>query len=592
VGFFAILVTVMPGPVLTQEPPVALDTVRTVATRLTPALSTHTRAVEVLDRESLDAMPVGTVVQALAWAFGADVMARSAAQADLSIRGSSFEQVLVLVNGVSASDPQTGHFDLDLTMPLSRVERIEVLRGPASALYGADAMGGVVNIVTRAPATHLEGRVEGGSFETLSGSVDAGHSIGATDLAMGAGYRRSGGHRPGTDHRLVELYVEAASPLLSGEASVRAGRSWKDFGAADFYAPFPSYEETRTTMLVAAWSGRLAGGFHLEPRVHWRRHRDHFILDREDPALYSNNHLSSQIGAETVVRYEGGSGMSGAVGAQVGRDILESSNLGDLSEERWAGFAEAAFQQGPMTINAGIRGDHHDSFGLFVSPSVSAALQWEPLRVRGSVARSFRAPTWMERYYQDPANRGSPDLDPERAWTAELGLDLQLERAWLSLTTYRRRATDLIDWARPVASQATQWETRNVESATFRGVEAELTGVTLWGVHTSVQGSLLDLHAAEASGFESKYALRPLTRDVSLKLARDVGLLATNARVTYRTRDGGSAFWLLDLRVAVQLPRGEVFLDLLNGLDANYSDVSGAPAAGRALVAGLRLRWL
>ena len=75
--------------------------------------------------------------------------ARCGWTADLSIRGSTFEQVLVLVDGVRMSDPQTGHFDLDLAVPLERVERIEILRGPASAVYGADALGGVVNVVTR-----------------------------------------------------------------------------------------------------------------------------------------------------------------------------------------------------------------------------------------------------------------------------------------------------------------------------------------------------------------------------------------------------------------------------------------------------------
>ena len=110
-----------------QNFPVTLDTVRSVATRLTPSFLHNTRSVEILDRERLVALPVGTVAEALGWALGADLQARSHAQADLAIRGSSHEHVLGLVDGVPMSDPQTGHFDLDLTMPLARVERIEIL---------------------------------------------------------------------------------------------------------------------------------------------------------------------------------------------------------------------------------------------------------------------------------------------------------------------------------------------------------------------------------------------------------------------------------------------------------------------------------
>jgi iron complex outermembrane receptor protein len=529
---------VVPVAAVAQTPPVRLDTIVVVGTRLSPGLSQQTRAVELLDRDLLAALPVRSISQALQWAMGVDVRTRSPAQADLSIRGSSAEQVLVLVDGMPVNDRQTAHFDLDLTVPFDRVERIEILRGPASASYGTNAMGGVVNIVTRDPTPHAEGRLEGGSFGTVNGSLGAGLRIGSTYIAGGAGLSRADGHRDGTDHRASELHVATKSKLGKGELSSQAGYQWKDFGAADFYAPFPSYEETRAGTASVRWGGPLSTRVELEPTIYYRRHKDHFVLDREDPAFYSNRHTSSQVGGEVVVRYRDGNGFDLAGGTVYGRDWLVSSNLGDRAEDHWALFAEAVNQRGPFTVSLGARADHYESYGTFPSPSVSAAYQYDWLRVRGSLARSFRAPTWTERYYQDPVNQGNPDLEPEKAWTAELGADVEIAgNWWLSLTAYRRRAEDLIDWARQESGEG-PWETRNVERATFYGLEGELSGGRVAGVDVALRASVLDVTVDSTAGYVSKYALRPIIGDASLGLARRFGGLRAETRVNYRRREG------------------------------------------------------
>src|SRR5690606_10576702 len=129
-----------------------------------------------------------------------DILPRSPAQADLAIRGASFEQVLVLVDGLRVSDEQTGHFDLDLAVPIDMIERIEILRGPGSTLYGPDAVGGVINIVTRSrPAVRLSAL--GGGFQTYGGGFAA-STGGAVALDAAAEYRGSDGHRAGTDYRI------------------------------------------------------------------------------------------------------------------------------------------------------------------------------------------------------------------------------------------------------------------------------------------------------------------------------------------------------------------------------------------------------
>ena len=213
-----------------QEAPVRLDTLQVqVGSRVSAELPVLTRSIQVLGRREIEAQPARTLAGLLEWATGVDLMARSPAQSDLGIRGGSFEQVVVLVNGVRMSDPQTGHFDLDLAVPLDQIERVEILRGPASALYGADAVGGVVNVVTRQGTVPWQARAEGGSWGSarLSGSgavVDLGGITGD----VGGELSRSDGHRPGTDFETALLHLSLRRALGQGALTGEAGFARKD----------------------------------------------------------------------------------------------------------------------------------------------------------------------------------------------------------------------------------------------------------------------------------------------------------------------------------------------------------------------------
>src|SRR5690606_11892060 len=136
-------------------------------------------------------------------------------------------------------------------------------------------------------------------------------------------------------------------------------------------------------------------------------------------------------------------------------DRLESESLGDREEDRAALLTElAAGQVGLLTATAGARLDWHERHGSFLSPSVALA-GWPvaEVRLRGSLGRALRTPTWTERYYRDPANEGSPDLSPERSWSGELGADATLATGLrVGFAVFERRADDLIDWARALGS--------------------------------------------------------------------------------------------------------------------------------------------
>jgi len=587
---------VAPGAAFAQEP-FALDTLHVeVGSRASASLPVAVRGVEVFSAREIAAMPARNLAEALAWALGADLLQRSPAQADLAIRGATFEQILVLVDGVRMSDAQTAHFDLDLAIPLAEVERIEVLRGPASTLYGSDAVGGVVNIVTRRGETGVAARLEGGSFGTLGAAASVAGGVGAHAYRVAGELRRSDGHRPGTDDRLAQ--GRAALDARLGDRTLRADLAFaaRDFGARGFYtapdAPYDEYEETRTATASLAWLAPAGARLAVEPRLDARRHDDTFVLRRDDPGFYRNRHTSWQLGGEVTARYVATPALRVAVGGEAYRDILESTSLGDREESRAALFAEAAAGRADgASASLGLRADWHSTFGTFLAPSLAGAVRpARALRVRASIGRAFRAPSWTERYYRDPANIGDPDLDAERAWEAELGTEIEpAPGIRLAVAGFVRHGDGLIDWARANDAEPTDpWHTRNVQDARFRGLEAEGHIADLLGASWTLGFTALSVEAEESDGFISKYALRPLVRTATLAFDRELGGgVSIGMRARHARREGESSSLRSDLRLAYARGQARVYLDVLNLGDEDHLDVSGLPAPGRAVYVGL-----
>ncbi len=586
-----LLAVVAAAPSSAQVHPFELDTLLVTGASRLPGGAVG-RVVTIVDSEALSRQPVRSVSEAIGWALGSDLQVRSPAQADLSLRGVSYEGVLVLVDGVRMSDPQTGHFDLDLTVPLERVERIEVLLGPASAQFGADAVGGVVNVVTRSDWTGGDLRTEAGSFGRWAVAGAGGTRAGEWDVSGGVERSESDGHREGTDYEILLLDGAASGPVGAGRVDVALGHGRRNFGAADFYGPFPAYERTRTTTGSVGWSATL-GSLEVTPRVTARRHTDDFILIRTDPSVYRNNHVSEQLGADVAARASLGSDRELAFGGEWIREMLESNALGDRSQDRLAAFMEMTTPVGPARATGGVRVDRREGFETFVSPSLSLSVPaGDGLRLRGQVGRAFRTPTWTERYYEDPANLGTPDLEGERSWSVEGGFDAFLPAgAVVRVTAFRRQSDDLIDWARPADEPDARWRTRNVESATFDGLELGGSIGSLRSVLVSGYATWLDIETSEAEGFASKSTLRPLSRSLGLAVERAFGdraRLRVHARDQTRIEEAG--VFLLDARVGVDVAFGEIFVGGTNLTDSEYADLSGLPAEGRGLAIGVRTR--
>ena len=237
----------------------------------------------------------------LAVALGVDAQQRSPAQADLGLRGSTFNQVVVLVDGVRVSDVQSGHYALDLAVPVAMIERIEILRGTGSALYGSDAIGGVVNIVTRSDTSFAELATRVGSFGGANGRVALGATSKGTALRLGADMDRS--ERSSRRHRLPHHAGAAARRAPGGQPRASRRTSGLARGSSARRTSTRPIRRTRRREApppIVRARAPLSSRVSLDGAVHTRRHSDVFTLKRDDPAFYQNTHLSWQSGAEAT----------------------------------------------------------------------------------------------------------------------------------------------------------------------------------------------------------------------------------------------------------------------------------------------------
>jgi iron complex outermembrane receptor protein len=558
-------------------------------------LGSVTRSVTVITREQIEQLPVQSVADVLRLTGAVDVRARGehGVQSDFSIRGAGFGQMLVLVDGVRLNDAQSGHHNGDIPVPLDAVDRIEILYGPGSSLYGADAFGGTVNVITRRGAVPPSLVVQGGSFGFASARGEAGGRQGRVTETLAASADRSSGF---TTDRDFKTTIVRSRTAIGDASSVTVAYLWKGFGANNFYGGnAPSREWTNQTLITADHRLGAAAGWTFGSEASYRTHGDHFVFNELQPALSDNRHRTHEIlGSATASRPTKANG-SFTAGVEGGGNWIRSTGLGNHDLRRISAFGEWRQQfSGRTQIDASLRADRYSEFGSSWSPSIGAG--WWPssiVRLRASAGRAFRVPTFTERYYSDPANLARADVGPETSWSGEGGADLFLARGWLlQATLFDRSDRNVIDWLRPTV--ADRWQTYNVRHVTTDGIELSARRSFSGGAFVQAGYTYLNLDA-DAVNQLSKYLLdyAPHSLVVSGSAPIVAGLrVAPRVEFRRRTRSTGNAqYTLIDLRLARRItPMLDVAVDGTNLLDREYEEVAGVAMPGRAMTVSLAVR--
>ena len=586
------------------------------------------RHVTVITAADIARSPARSLDELLRAEAGVAVVARGGAgtQSDVTLRGATFNGVLFLVDGARFNDPMTGHFLSDFPVPLAEIARVEVLRGPAAAVWGPDALGGVVHVVThtgawagRAETAALLG-VAGGEQATLHGDAagrrftprravsaaldvftTGGRTVRAASGVPVAG--RDGDVR--TDGRRAAATVAGAGRLGALRVSARLAGDARAFGAFQFYTPFPSdtaREATETLWAQARLTPAAAGRTAWSVGVAARQHRDRYTFN---PAAVTSDHTSRRATLTAEASRAVSDVLTLGAGASAELRGITSNTLGTHADPSGGVFGTARYAPtAALTVSLSGRVDADGTFGIQATPSVSAALAAAPaLTLRASAGRAVRAPDYVERFLNTLAprpngNLGNPALRAERALNAEAGADIDAARGvTLRATAFWRQTDDLIDYAR-LAPTDTFFLAQNVLQATAAGVEAEARLARQLGPEMRLAASLSYTYTHIAldglvPGAVYKYALAHAPSLVQGRAGLDVRGARLAVEGQWRDRYTLPSYLMLDARLAADVPgvrAVEAFVSVRNLTGTDAAEIFGAPLPGRTVLGGVRAR--
>ncbi|MCU0357592.1 MAG: TonB-dependent receptor [Cyclobacteriaceae bacterium] len=569
------------------------------ANRIQVGFDEWSSSIIVIQPRDLAQIPSISVADLLHYSAGVDIRTRGAngVQADVGIRGSTFDQVLILINGIKISDPQTGHHSLNLPVDMDNVERIEILKGPAARIFGQNAFAGAINIITKTPE---ESFVKAG---VIAGDYGLGGIRVSASMIEKTGRKHylyanrdfSDGYQYNTDYVMSNYFYQNNWESKAGSWGILAGLTDRTFGANGFYAS-PQFQDQResvqTSLTAISLSTRPSDNMTLLHRLYWRRNEDDYVFNWKNPTAYRNLHTSNTAGYEANASINNKLGISG-FGVDINQLWLTSTNLGNHQRTVATLFAEHRFEwaDGRIDVTPGAQLNYYSDFGFNVFPGIDAGfIINRHVKAFGNWGYTYRVPTYTDLYYSDPANLGNPNLQPEYAVAYEAGVKL-MQLRWLSgqASYFIRDGRNIIDWTKDQATDP--WQPANLTQVVMQGVDMNFTlgKPVKKGLFDRVDLGYTYINAEKLNDvIFSRYALENLRHQVIASLFLRYGRNISHA-INYRYADRVNLddYHLVDTRLSWMSRSFTAFVDVTNIFDVTYKETNLVTMPGRWFKAGL-----
>jgi len=565
--------------------------------------------LDIITKAQLEVLPVGTVAEALQFIGGLDLRQRGprGVQADLSIRGGTFDQVLVLINGIRMSDPQTGHHLMNIPVPLEHVERIEVLKGPGARLYGQNAFAGAINIVTKPENQQVIGlRAEVG--ENGLGGFGVSLNVPKAGVNHLLSYQRdfAQGYRHNTDYTIQNIMYQSEMELGNHTFSALAALSDRAFGANGFYASANATEqfEAIQTSVVGLQHKQQTEKGSFSQRLSWRRNQDEYVFIRSNPSIYRNLHISHTYGYDAYKAIDNKFGNLG-FGAEIQGVALRSNILGKHQRGVFNFLAEQRFDllNSTLSVTPSVTFNYLTDVGAQVLPGLDVAYKTSAfVTIYGNAGMTSRVPTYTDLYYRDRYNEGNPDLLIERAYAFEVGASYEKDGWEAKAAVWTREGINLIDFVQE-SEVDTVWQPLNIANSNFSGVELSVSARNRWKWLPLAQLSYnyidLDLREDSESQQKSRYVAEQLTHQFNATtifrltpaLSTTLGFRLADRASTPNEDELAFDYEVLDLRFDYRLKGTRLFAEATNLLDKEYTTQAiNLPMPGRWLRTGVAFR--
>ncbi len=601
------------------------------ATKNPTIYSESARKIEVIGREQISEKPVQNITDILKLSSNIDIRRRGSAgsQADIGIRGGTFDQTLILLNGIKMNDPQTGHHNFNLPIDPESITKVEILGGGASRVFGPNAFSGAVNFITSSSGSNtVKFSIDGGNYAYNKIGLSVNNSFSGIENLLSFNRESSDGYINNTDFKFYNFYDLLTLKTDFGKFYLDFGYNNKAYGANSFYsAKYPEqFEKTKTTFTSLKFtSGETFQYLHT---FSYRRHQDRFELFRNQWASWYNGHnyhLTDVLSAENRVNYIYEDGSS-SIGLEYRYEHIYSNVLGEqmpspieVPGESGNYFTKSSvrnslnvyFEQilniDDLIFTGGLLYNYTDKFSNTLYPGIDLAYLFnDNLTVFASYNRSLRFPTFTDLFYSSATNKGNIDLKPETADNYEIGLKMNFDNEFSSnISAFYRNGSNMIDWIKKPGQDI--WNAMNLTKVNSYGLELNFTINTnhILGSellkYISVSYSVMDMNSKSIqTEFISAYILDYLKHKLNFSIAQDFG-------------DDLKVFWALSLEDRagsfIEYPSNNkqkfqpnVFFDIKlskiyqgfnfyinakNITNTRYFDISNVPQPGREFYFGI-----
>lgn len=612
-----------------------LDDVLVTASLVEQPLNQTAKAVTIITREQIALAPVSSIQDLLIYAAGIDVAQRGAhgVQADVSVRGGSADQTAVLLNGVNLSNSQTGHYSFDIPINLSDIERIEIIQGSSSLIYGASAFSGGINIITKKDAdTKAYLRLGGGMHSMYEVEARGAAKAGITTNTLSFGYSTSGGYIANSDYDQYNALWQTRLNLRErSKIDFQLGYNNKRYGANTFYSgAYPNqYERTDTYMGTARGNFIMdeKANFKIIPTLYWTRHHDQFDLIKNTTSG-RNYHRNDMYGTSLNLQYKSRLGTT-SMGSEIRRDEILSSNLGKNSKPHGAYFDKydsrtnsslalehsASIDRFVLSAGAMLNYNSRESGKYYFLPSVNVSYApSDQTKIYTSWSKAVRQPTFTDLYYKAKTHEGNDSLRTERSENLELGFKYRNSFMSAYATGFLMWGKDMIDWIAPIGSDV--WEANNLAQVDKLGIEMGVKFrlydlCNALGTNSSLSIDYVRMHQRRnelKENYQSNYVLNYLrdkfTASLTHRLLDDnltvgwffrfqerMGQYKRYENAKFVEMSSYPFYTTLDLKVDYKLKDFNLNLSINNLYNTHYFDVGNIPQPGFWLMGGVSYTW-
>lgn len=556
-----------------------LDEVVVSSPRLNIPFADDAKSVTVITAKQIEATPFNTLADILRFQGGLDIRRQGieGAQADVYLRGGTFDQVLLLIDGIRVDDPQTGHHTLNSAIPLEVIERIEIVKGPAARIYGQNAFTGAINIVTK------KGGNSGATLSVRQGSFNTNH-LGATAQVAQENQQHlfhvskltSDGYRHNTDLNNRHFFSHS---IFGNSQKVKLMTMFNErkFGANGFYGiagerGMNQYEETQSSLvaLSTTYSGAKTS---WTPRIFWKRGQDEYIYIRTNPSAYRNMHINNKIGASVDAKIAHDNGNVTGFGAEVSSVSIQSNNLGQHGRTIGHLFLEHRFNMSNISITPGFALSHFSDVDTFFYPGMDIGFRLnEKAKFSFNTGYTYRVPTYTDLYYDGPQAIGNANLKPEQAVSHELAFRYTSEKLSLEAAIFQRNSKDLIDYVEVIVGDP-KWLASNVQEVTTQG--GEVNAIVTYGASLATPHSLTlsysYIHDDYTKTVSSRYALNSLRHNVNVQAVQSLSSrLSSSLSYRYASRALGGNYQLVNAQLEYGTEKWGIQIQGRNLFNADY----------------------